>query len=158
MDIISKANFLKVDFLELLKCLSPQTKGSWGVLTAQQMIEHFADSIKIASGRKENIILITPTEALPQMIHFLRSEKPFKENTKNALMPDSPVPAKFEIMEESIREVENEMFHFFSFFERQPNATTLNPFFGNLTYDDNILLLHKHALHHLVQFGLWNYR
>jgi hypothetical protein len=32
--------------------------------------------------------------------------------------------------------------------------TTRNPFFGDLNFAENVHLLHKHALHHLRQFGV----
>lgn len=157
MDITAKAAFLQHDFVQLVSQLSPGIKGKWGVLNAQQMVEHLADAYRIASGRKENLVLHTPEEQVPRMQAFLRSDKPFRENTKNALMPDEPAPTNHAHMQDAIAELEEETNLFFTHFKEQENITTLNPFFGWLNYEDNVHLLYKHALHHLVQFGLWEY-
>lgn len=157
MDISAKALFLQNDFVPLLSGLAPETKGKWGKLNAQQMIEHFADAYRIASGRMENLVLLTSEEHLGRMQLFLRSDKPFRENTKSALMPDEPMPLRYLQMSDAIAELKEEANLFFACFNNQDNHTTLNPFFGWLNYADNIHLLYKHALHHLVQFGLWEY-
>lgn len=46
-----KETFLKTEFIPLLHKLNSTDKGSWGVLNAQQMVEHFADSVMNASGK-----------------------------------------------------------------------------------------------------------
>ncbi len=46
-----KEDFLKNKFIPLLSKLDPNIKGNWGVMDTQQMIEHFADALKNASGK-----------------------------------------------------------------------------------------------------------
>ncbi len=158
MDIATKASFLQNNFIRLLSSLLPTETGIWGVLNAQQMVEHFSDAFRIASGSKGNIKLLTPEEHVEKMQIFLRSSKPFRENTKNALMPDEPTAVKHRNMEDSISELDFEIGVFFNRFKADEHLATLNPFFGWLKYEDNVLLLYKHALHHLVQFRLWTYK
>jgi len=37
----------------------------------------------------------------------------------------------------------------FTAFANNPSLITTNPFFGDLNFEENVYLLHKHALHHL---------
>lgn len=158
MDIATKADFLQNNFIQLLSSLTADTRGIWGKMNAQQMVEHFSDAFRIASGTMSNINLLTPEDHIEKMQSFLRSSKPFRENTKSALLPDEPNPPKHKHMEDAIAELIFESDIFFNRFKGDKNLQTLNPFFGWLNYDDNILLLYKHALHHLVQFRLWLYK
>ncbi|HWJ90418.1 MAG TPA: hypothetical protein VNR87_04865, partial [Flavisolibacter sp.] len=65
-----------------------------------------------------------------------------------------PAPVKNISCNAALDELENEIKHFFSVFEKNNLRVTRNPFFGDLNYEENIHLLHKHALHHLRQFGV----
>lgn len=150
----SKLNFLKNEFIPLLKKLQPDAKGKWGVLNGQQMVEHFSDAVRIANGSFGISQILTPAEHLEKIRSFLMSEKPFKENTKNALMSETPLPVRHSAMDAAVDELQNVFNHFFSMFEGNPGLTTMNPFFGHLNFEENIQLLHKHAMHHLTQFGL----
>ena len=122
-------------------------------MTLQQMIEHFADSIRIASGKTVHTNILTPSEHLDKMRAFLESEKPFKENTKNVLMPEIPAPVRTPSKDDAMKELKQEIEYFFSVFEKNKLQVTRNPFFGDLNYEQNVQLLYKHAQHHLKQFS-----
>ncbi|MEO6894011.1 MAG: hypothetical protein ABI136_03190 [Ginsengibacter sp.] len=151
--IKAKEDFLKNDFIPLLHKLKGDEKGNWGIMNAQQMVEHFADAVKNASGK-----LILPTlntgEKLEKSRDFLMSENPFKENTVNPLIPKEGIPHRQPDLSSAIEKLQKELEHFFYVFEKIPGLQTDNAFFGKLDYNMNIQLLHKHALHHLRQFGL----
>lgn len=150
----AKAEFLRSRFVPLLQQIPTDTKAAWGKMTLQQMIEHFADSVRIASGKVVHADVMTPAEHLDKMRAFLESDKPFKENTKNALMPEIPAPVRNPSKDEAIKELKQEIEFFFSVFEKNRLQVTRNPFFGDLNYEQNIQLLYKHALHHLKQYGV----
>lgn len=150
----TKLSFLKNDFIPLLQKIPADAKGNWGVLNGQQMVEHFSDAVRIASGTFGITQTITPPDHLEKIHAFMMSEKPFKENTKNSLMPEEPMPVRHASMSSAIDELSRMLEYFFSVFEKNPGCTTINPFFGNLNYEKNVQLLHKHALHHLTQFGV----
>lgn len=154
MTIDEKAQFLRQRFVPLLRALSTETKPSWGKMTAQQMIEHFADYMQIASGKAAHAEIITPPEQLEWMRNFLESDKPFRENTKNPLMAEAPAPVRNPSIEAAVKELKEELDYFFAIFEKNTLQVSRNPFFGDLNYEQNIQLLYKHALHHLKQFGL----
>lgn len=148
-----KLHFLQNDFIFLLKHLAPDAKGKWGVMNGQQMVEHFIDVLKSASG-KLKLPVLNEGERLEKFRAFLMSESPFKENTKNPLLSDSPASTRHSTMQGAIAELQLEMNDLVSLFEGNPTFTTKNPFFGELNYEEVIQLLHKHAIHHLKQFGL----
>jgi hypothetical protein len=56
--------------------------------------------------------------------------------------------------EDAINELQKEFDFFFSVFEKNNLQVTRSPFYGDLNYEENVHLLHKHALHHLRQFGV----
>lgn len=152
--IAAKAEFLRSRFVPLLQQIPTDTKAAWGKMTLQQMVEHFADSVRIASGKTVHPDVLTPAEHLDKMRAFLESDKPFKENTKNALMPEIPAPVRNPSKDEAIKELKKELEFFFSVFEKNKLQVTRNPFFGDLNYEQNTQLLYKHALHHLKQYGV----
>ncbi len=151
--IKSKEEFLKNDFIPLLEKLDAGQKATWGIMSAQQMVEHFADAVKNASGK-----LLLPTlnsgERLQKSRVFLMSEIPFKENIDNPLIPKEGIPHRQPDLKSAISKLKKELDHFFSVFEKNPDLKTGSAFFGQLDYNMNIQLLHKHAIHHLRQFGM----
>lgn len=151
--ISSKEIFLKRDLVARLKELKGNEKGKWGIMNAQQMVEHFADAVKNANG-KLILPLLNEDERLQKSRDFLMSEQPFKENTKNPLIPEEGFKLRKPDIGSAINKLQKELDFFFEIFEKHPEIKTRNPFFGELDYNMNIQLLHKHALHHLKQFGL----
>lgn len=149
----SKLYFLLEEFPALLTTLDPSTPPRWGKMNVQQMVEHFIDTTLVAAG-KIPIQLYTPADRLPLMVKFLFSEDPFRENTKNPLLPETPPPVRLPDMETAISELKRALSAFEKAYAENPEREIINPFFGPLNYAGQIQLLHKHAKHHLKQFGL----
>jgi hypothetical protein len=149
-----KIDFLKNRFVPLLKKIPSDTTGAWGKMTLQQMTEHFADSVRIASGKTPFSDILTPPENLQRMRDFILSDKPFRENTTNPLLPEVPAPVRNISIDDALTELQTELKFFFSVFEKNHQQVTRNPFFGDLNYEENVHLLYKHAVHHLRQFGI----
>ncbi len=152
-NIEHKASFLRSEYTKALSQLDADAPRKWGKMNVQQMIEHMCDYVRIASG-KTPVEIITPEDKLPRMQGFLASEKPFPENTPNVLMPDIPAPVRHASKEDAIYELQQELDHFFAVHEQEEGRKTPNPFFGHLDYELQVQLLHKHAKHHLMQFGV----
>jgi hypothetical protein len=148
-----KLHFLKYEFIPLLQMLQADVPGKWGVMHGQEMVEHFIDAVKSANG-KLVLPAVNEGEMLEKSRIFLMTEKPFKENTKNPLIATIPSPLRKPNIREAIQKLQEELDYFFTSFETNPSLTTFNPIFGDLDYAMNVQLLHKHALHHLRQFGL----
>ena len=151
-NIQSKADFLRLEYTHKLKQLDPDTKPLWGKMNVRQMIEHMGDYVRIANG-KDTVRLITAEENLSRMQAFLESEKPFRENTPNPMLPDTPPAPKMEV-EKAIERLQQELDDFFEICGKEPAKKIMNPFFGELDFEHNVQLLHKHGTHHLRQFGV----
>ncbi|MFI5132746.1 MAG: hypothetical protein ACHQEB_00345 [Chitinophagales bacterium] len=149
-----KENFLRTKFITLLQRLDPATPARWGKMNVQQMIEHFIETLRWANGKIKHEKVLTPPDKLQAFRDFMMSEKLFKENTKNSLMDEQPAPVTHKTVQAAIGELQEEIIYFFEVFESNPQLTVRNPFFGDLNFDESIQLLHKHALHHLRQFGV----
>lgn len=149
-----KENFLRTRFISYLQRLNPATAPHWGNMNLQQMVEHFADSVRWANGKIKHEKINTPLERLQAYREFLMSDKPFKANTKNPLLNEKPDPVRHKTTQAAIGELHQELICFFELFEKNPQLIIRNPIFGDLNFEQNIQLIHKHALHHLKQFGV----
>jgi hypothetical protein len=148
----AKLNFLKVEFIPVIKELEAGTQPAWGRMNAQQMVEHVADFFKVSTN-KFHFELVTPAEHLPKYKEFLLSEKEFRENTKAPMLPDEPFPLRNASLEEALKELEIEVNAFFHYFSGN-QSSTLHPVFGELNFIEWVQLHHKHVKHHLKQFGI----
>lgn len=148
-----KEEFLLNEYILLLKTIDEKQEPLWGKMNVHQMIEHMTDSFRIADEKDKAEKIITAPERLDGSYQFMMSDKLFKENTKNALMAEEPVPVRNEFLEDAILELDKEITDFHTFFKGDSEKKTTNAFFGHLNYAEWVQLLHKHALHHLRQFG-----
>jgi hypothetical protein len=147
-----KESFLKNEMIPLLASIPHGTAPLWGKMNLQQMIEHLSDSIRIVSGKIPKQ-LMTPADKLPAFREFMLSETPFKENTKNREMGEEPEPVRLSSVQAALDELQVEMNDFFTHFD-DPEKRVMNPFFGDMNYEEWVHLFHKHAVHHLKQFGV----
>jgi len=156
MDINQKEHFLYNEYLPELRKINYNTVPAWGKLSFQGMVEHMSDAFGNASG-KIHLPLVTTEDKLEQYKTFAVSDRPFKENTVNALMSTEPPPLRHTSITEALLELEMEIAYFKQYFSDNPLKTNLNPFFGVMNYEEWIHLLFKHAWHHLRQFGVINH-
>jgi hypothetical protein len=150
---MDKKKFLKEEFTKLLSSLKSEAKGKWGKMNAQQMVEHMSGAFRVASGKHIEKSAFTP-EITKKSHDFMMSEKPFRENTPNQLLSDEPYPVKNKTMADALAELQAEIDYFFKVYSENPELRVVNPFFGNLNFEEQVQLLHKHTTHHAKQFGL----
>lgn len=149
---MNKLDFLQHRFVTIIASLPPDTTPRWGKMNLQQMVEHMTDSIQIATEKIKPNYHQT-TEVTEKMKSFMMSEKPFRENTPNPLMSETPLPTRFDKLQDSLDELQAEIDLFAKHFQDDQQKMVKNPFFGELTGTEWTHLLHKHAMHHLSQFG-----
>ena len=152
MDTI-KCSFISQEYLPLLKPLHADAKGKWGKMNGQQMVEHLCGFFAVSTG-KIKFPLVTPLEHLPKYREFLFSEKDFRENTKAPVLPDEPLPLKFATMQEAKMALNMEVKEFMEQFTNDDKLVRTHPVFGDLNFDEWVLLHFKHVTHHLRQFDL----
>ncbi len=151
---INQENFIKIELLELLGQLSDQSKPLWGMMTAQHMVEHLIFIFENSSGVRE-IKLLIPEDKLPKYVAFLRSNYGFTRNFKFAMLPENElVSLRYDSLEESLEALEENIKMFFEYINAVNFSNTIHPYYGSLNKEDSILFQYKHAMHHLMQFGL----
>lgn len=148
-----KLLFLQRDFIPLLQRLDVNTPPAWGRMTVHQMIEHFTDAVHLATGKLE-FPSIGDAQAQRKAHAFMMSDKPMRENTRNPFLPEAPPPTRRSTVQASISDLHAALIGFFHAHEQDRSKRTPNPFFGTLDYAEQVQLLHKHAMHHLKQFGV----
>ena len=148
-----KLHFFSNGLVPLLRTLPASTTMKWGKMNAQQMVEHISGFFRVSTN-KLHFPLVTPPDQLPKFKEFLRSDKPFRENTKAPVLPEEPLPVQFASFEGAVNDLEKEINDFVNQFTKDPYLTTQHPVFGDLNYEEWILLHYKHVVHHLKQFGL----
>lgn len=155
METTAKEVFIKQQYIPLLDNLHAETRGKWGRMNAQQMVEHVTGFFKVSSNQ-QHYPLVTPEEQLPKFKAFLLSDKEFRENTKapTSIIGEEPLPVHHATMQAAIVELKSAIDDFFTYFAKDPSQTTLHPTFGYLNFEEWILLHYKHVVHHARQFGL----
>ena len=148
-----KLTFLETEYIDMLKSIPEDEVPRFGKMNVHQMIEHMSYAFRQASG----LIPLEPTNdeaTIQKMYNFMMSEKPFRDNTPNPYLPDEPPQPEQEEILDSIQVLENDIAVFKDTFKGKDDLRILNPFFGHLNENEWIHLLHKHAWHHLRQFGI----
>jgi Protein of unknown function (DUF1569) len=150
-----KLNFITKDYMPLLKNLPADKLGNWGKMNAQQMVEHVAAFFNVSAG-KIKFELVTPVEHLPKYREFLFSDKEFRENTKApvTVIGEEALPLRYAIMEEALENLGKSIAAFENYFKEDADKKTLHPVFGELNFEEWVLLHYKHVMHHGRQFGL----
>ncbi|MFY7840178.1 MAG: DUF1569 domain-containing protein [Lacibacter sp.] len=148
-------NFLKDEYIQIIRAADTSVKPQWGKMDFQQMLEHVADFFQV-STQKQFYPFVSPPEHMPKLKEFLMSEKQFRENTKapTNIIGEEPFPHRYETVEEAINELAAEVNYFFQLYADEPELTAVHPVFGELNYEEWVRLHYKHVTHHLRQFGL----
>ena len=99
----AKLDFICKDYVHLMNGLPAETKGKFGKMNMQQVVEHLSDVFKISSG-KLKLNLVTPVEHLPRYMDFLYSDKEFRENTKAPanILPEEPAVVRLASIGEAL--------------------------------------------------------
>ena len=139
------------DDLELilahLSKLTPNKQANWGNMSAQRMVEHLTDTLKIATGENPQALIIEE-EKIPRMLDFLISDKPMAQNI------EVPFAKKDEELELAIDEFVETLIEFEEIYENDPKLTHIHPYYGPLNFQQWKRLNAKHLTHHFMQFGL----
>jgi len=140
--------------LTYLDRLTPETKPKWGQMSAQRMVEHLTDTLRIATGKNEQPLEI-PEEKIERMQEFLNSDKPMAQNISVPFAtPAMNEKLRNEELELAIDELVEEWLFFEELFETNEGRTSIHPYYGPLNFEQWLRLSQKHHTHHFTQFGL----
>lgn len=147
--------YLELDIAEIIQRLDKlraDSKPNWGEMSAQRMVEHLTDIIKISSG-KTKLPLEIPKEKIEKMQQFLESDKPMAKNIEVPFAKKDQELRNEEI-ELAIDEFLLEWLDFEEHFSLDENRTEQHPYYGDLNYEQWCRLHAKHLTHHFEQFGI----
>jgi oxepin-CoA hydrolase / 3-oxo-5,6-dehydrosuberyl-CoA semialdehyde dehydrogenase len=133
--------------------LTKDTKPLWGKMTAQHMIEHLIFALRISNG-KLTVGCFIPEERWSTVGKILMSERPLPKNFINPIIGENLIPLEFVNLAESKNNLRKEFEDFLRYFIEHPDATFLNPTFGQLNKAEWEMFHKKHFTHHFGQFGL----
>jgi hypothetical protein len=148
-------SFIETDItviIPMMDELSADAKPLWGSMSAQRMIEHLSDTLRIASG-KEQFPLAIPEDKIDRMKSFLESDKPMARNIE-VPFAEKDTELRNEEIELAIDEFLLEWIDFENYYIENPGITALHPYYGNLNFDEWLRLHQKHLTHHFEQFDL----
>lgn len=144
--------FIEEEIPRLLAKLQPGTKPTWGVMSAEEMVDHLRIAVLLSIEDTDSEI-VTPVERLPRYKEFLMSDKPF--------MPSAPKPESYNRIAalEGDMEVQKqgllaELARMKLHFSNNPQHTAIHANFGQLNITEWYQLHKKHFTHHFTQFGL----
>lgn len=121
-------------------------------MSAQRMVEHLTDTIRIATGENPQEMAIEAAK-LPRMISFLASDKPMaREIQVPFATPETPL--RHEELELAIDELVEALISFDELYEANPTLRHPHPYYGPLDHAQWKRLNAKHMTHHFTQFGL----
>jgi len=134
--------------IQRLRCLTPESKPSWGSLDAPRLLCHLADTFEMSIGD-----LPVPSANMKAFQRF---------PLKHLFLYVAPFPkgarAPAELLSTTPGDFESDLNHAVGLIERlaaMPRGDGAeHPFFGPLTTDEWNVLQWKHISHHLKQFGL----
>ncbi len=139
-------------FLEILENLEKKKSASWGKMTPQRMIEHLSDCIYMSCGIGNHELLI-PEEKIKGMQAFLISDKEMPQNIQVPFAKEN-TPLRNTDIELALDEFTMAWVDFEEMYSENSKKTALHPYYGNLNYEQWLLLHSKHFTHHFTQFGL----
>lgn len=139
-------------FLEILENLDEKKSASWGKMTPQRMIEHLSDCIYMSCGIGNHELLI-PEEKIKGMQAFLISDKEMPQNIQVPFAKEN-TPLRNTDIELALDEFTMAWVDFEEMYSEDSKKTELHPYYGNLNYEQWLLLHSKHFTHHFSQFGL----
>ncbi|NER14916.1 phenylacetic acid degradation bifunctional protein PaaZ [Leptobacterium flavescens] len=135
--------------------LTEDSKGAWGILTPQHMIEHLENSLRIASGEIAGIEIATPAEYLEKVQEMVYNHNPMPKEYAHPLLKKGELEElRHANLEEAKAKFLEAYDQFEAYFKENPEAITIDPVFGEMEKFEWDLLNKKHFNHHFSQFGL----
>ena len=144
--------FLQEQLPELLNKLEANSPPSFGIMTAQHMVEHLAWIIK-TTIKNYGEAPQEPTKGQLKFKQFIANGAVFKHFPKE----DAEVgKLKYTSLEEALEQIPIAVGRFYDFFEANPNHVPFNPMMGSLSFEELELFHYQHCRYHLWQFELIN--
>jgi oxepin-CoA hydrolase/3-oxo-5,6-dehydrosuberyl-CoA semialdehyde dehydrogenase len=144
---------LIIEKVQIVDNLSEFDKPAWGIMTPQHMVEHLILVFKCSNGKLQ-AECFSPKEKLSTLKRVLMSERPFPKNFVSPATGSELKPLHYKSYTEAKDKLKKEVEDFYNYFELNPDSTTVNPTFGELSKLEWEKFHEKHLEHHFIQFNL----
>ncbi len=144
--------FLTEKVPQILKNLTADTEPSFGLMTAQHMVEHLTWITKVSLKRHGEPVS-PPTKGQLGFKRFIEKGAHFEHRPSNKTKADLPA-LKYNSLEEAIEELPKAVARFYNHFAENPDYKSYNQFQGELNFEELELFHTQHYKYHFNQFGL----
>ncbi|WP_299762987.1 phenylacetic acid degradation bifunctional protein PaaZ [uncultured Dokdonia sp.] len=153
-----QSTFVEMKDETIKTCLSKLTKDStpsWGMMTAQHMVEHLEFSYRVAGNQWQDFDIATPEKYIDKVAATLWNYKKMPHDYEMPLMKKGMVEdLRHPDFETAIKKFWEAKEVYNDFYKKNPKAKAKSPVFGYLTKYEWYLQERKHLNHHFEQFGL----
>ena len=146
--------FLYEQFPELLNAVKADTPALWGLMNAQQMLEHIGTTIGFSNGRFEAKPTVDAERLAYRKMRFFEMDRPMPHNFRVEFVPETPNPLQFPNIDAAKNFVLQQLQRFDDYYAEHPGMTAVHPVLGSLNYNEWVENHARHFRHHLTQFGI----
>ncbi len=148
-----KRDFLLNEFPKLLSALEADSKGNFGLMTPQHMVEHLTWAIKSTAKKFEG-----ERESLANKRHlgfqkFIQNGAILEHKPSDKTVADLP-DLRYASMKEAVVQLPIAVKRFYEFWDVNPDYVPYGAFMGEMPFEDLELFHYNHVRFHLWQFGL----
>ena len=139
-----------------LKKLNVETPAAFGVMTPQHMVEHLTVTIKISYNRiKIPEFELTDKQKFQKSV-LLSTDIDFPKGVRAPGMSEGELmPLRSSTLDEAKAQLLESLTAYNSFFDQDPNVSTVHPGFSKLNLAEWEVFNQKHFTHHFSQSGIW---
>jgi len=153
MTAINKRDFLINEIPKLLENLKPETKGNFGLMTPQHMVEHLTWVIKSSAKKHEGERETPANKRQLGFQKFIKNGSVLQYRPSDKTKADLP-QLKYSSLEEAISFIPESVQRFYNFWDANPDYIPYGSFMGEMPFEDLELFHYMHCRYHLWQFGL----
>jgi uncharacterized protein (TIGR00369 family) len=145
--------FVQESVNQAIKKLHSSQTPAWGAASAQEMLEHLADSVRFSYIKPWDKTREV-SDKQKQYKAFFYNDQPFPRNMQNPLYKEGRPPLRNPDLEAAKADLSQEISKFLAYFATNPEHTFFHILAGEMTFQDLLRFHTKHFRHHLEQFEL----
>ncbi|MEL7376482.1 MAG: phenylacetic acid degradation bifunctional protein PaaZ, partial [Bacteroidota bacterium] len=135
--------------------LTPETKPSWGNLSAQGMVEHLEYAYQIAAGEVQDFHIVTPEKRLEKTHASLYNYRKFPKGFDFPLAEKSQINVlRHADLPSAINKMMEARERYLNYYKENPGIRAKHAVFGELNGYEWYLMERKHLNHHFEQFNI----
>ncbi|MBN8576546.1 MAG: hypothetical protein J0L66_06360 [Cytophagales bacterium] len=145
----------RIKLLENLRQLQADSKPTFGILSAQHMVEHLAFAVRFSNSKEPQQHHYATEKEQKIKAFVIGTDKDMPIGFKSPVLPLEGLPAlKHTNLICAIDYLQTELSDFDNYFIHHPHSKPINPTMGELNYQEWIRFHNRHFTHHFKQFRL----